>query len=328
MTAQELYKEVAQLGFEDSLGDDGNSRFIYAANRALIEINSLRPRRRRIDINHRAPKNLLFSEPTVIEKTDTLTFSAHGAKAYCFEVLGEGTYTVGLKHITKSVDDDGKEVVIEDVFGQTRSWDGGKKFVSVKGFIKYDGAFIDNLMQTNTEDRYYTGEAVITFEGEYDYTIRNLAMYDRVYSPNENDIIPYGKRVAHKVSELVEDFERFATPPIAPNGHTLNDGYYVEDDTIYLPHNNAGVYEINYLHKVELIPLDADISAASTSETPIDLDDDLAALLPNLIAAYVWLDDEAEKSQYYYNLYLQRADQIKREAKSQNPVVFESVNGW
>ena len=77
-----------------------------------------------------------------------------------------------------------------------------------------------------------------------------------------------------------------------------------------------------------MIPLDADISAASTSETIIDLDDDLAALLPNLIAAYVWLDDETEKSQYYYSLYLKRAEQIKKEAVNLNPVEFETVNGW
>ena len=335
MTAQELYKEVAQLGFEDSLGDDGTSRFIYAVNRALIEVNSLRPTHKRTVINHRVPNNLLFSEPTVIEKSDTLTFSAMAAKSFYFEVQGEGRYTVGLKHVVKSVDEEGKTTLTETLYKDngegeevTFGEDNTKKFVTVKGFIKYNGAFIDKLMENNTEDSYYTGEAVIIFEGEYDYTIRNLAMYDKVYSSSINDIVPYGKSVGYTVSELVDDFEKFATPPIAPNGQHLYKDYYVENDTIYLPENNAGVYEINYLHKVALIPLDTDISAASTSETPIDLADDLAALLPNLIAAYVWLDDETEKSQYYLNLYLQRAEQIKREARSLNPVVFESVNGW
>ena len=328
MTAQELYKEVAQLGFEDSLGDDGNSRFIYAANRALIEINSLRPRRKRAVINHRVPNNLLFSEPTVIEKTDTLAFTAMGAKSYSFEVDGECRYTVGLKHITKGLDAERNTVLTENINGFTEEVTGAKKFVTVKGFIKYDEAFINKLMEANTKDSYYTGEAVIIFEGEYDYTIRNLAMYDRVYSSDADDIVSYGKKMGYAVSRLVDDFDKFATPPIAPNGQHLYGDYYVESDIIYLPENNAGVYEINYLHKVELIPLDADISAASTSETMIDLDDELAALLPNLIAAYVWLDDETEKSQYYYSLYLKRAEQIKKEAVNLNPVEFETVNGW
>ena len=59
MNLQDLYKSVSQLGFEDSLGDDSTERFIYSANRALIEVDSLRPRRRSIDINHRVPENLL-----------------------------------------------------------------------------------------------------------------------------------------------------------------------------------------------------------------------------------------------------------------------------
>ena len=72
MTLQDLYKAVSQLGFEDSLGDDSSDRFIYATNRALIEINSLRPIQKHVDINHRVPKNLLFSKPTQIEKTEAL----------------------------------------------------------------------------------------------------------------------------------------------------------------------------------------------------------------------------------------------------------------
>ena len=62
MTLHDLYKSVSQLGFEDTLGEDGTSRFIYATNRALSEINALRPRRRSVTINHRVPTNLLFSQ--------------------------------------------------------------------------------------------------------------------------------------------------------------------------------------------------------------------------------------------------------------------------
>lgn len=329
MTLQELYKEVSQLGFEDSLGDDSTGRFIYAANRALIEIDSLRPRRKRVDIAHRVPANLLSSAPAVFEKVEAISFSAVGAKSFYFEVWGKGAFNVGIKRLVQ--DSDGK--IEEELVNVSRSdltFD-TIKFDPRKGFIRYNEAFIDKLLEGNKEGEYpyYTGEVIITFEGDYAYTVRNLAMYDKVYSDKEADIVPYGAAVGYNVKELVgDDFEKFATPPIDSNGYHLTDGYRIEDSTIYLPADKTGVYTINYLHKVKAIPLDADVSAGSTKTVTIDLEDDLAALLPNLIAAYVWLDDEADKSQYYYNLYLQRAEQIKYNTRNLNPVEFKSVNGW
>jgi hypothetical protein len=313
MTLHDLYKAVSQLGFEDSLGDDSTDRFIYATNRALIEINSLRPRRKRVDINHRVPENLLFSEPTVIEKNGgkDLVFTAVGAKSFYFEVCGEGQFTVGLKKKDGSI--------VSDRTGMT-SFD-SKTFISQRGFIKYDGAFIDTLLKKDSE---YTGEAVITFTGDYDYVISNIAMYDRVYSSKEAEISPYGRRVGYDLSELANDFEKLDTPPIDFLGKHLYDGYGIEGSVLYLPLDRPGIYTVNYLHKVTLIPLESDI----TKDIIIDLEEDLESLLPNLIAAYVWLDDEAEKSQYYYTLYQQRAEQIKRITRDLNPIKFESVNGW
>lgn len=316
MTLQDLYKAVSQLGFEDSLGDDSTDRFIYATNRALIEINSLRPIRKHVDINHRVPKNLLFSEPTQIEKTETLTFSAEKAKSYYFEVCGEGSFEIGLKK------KDGSVVRGNDLSGSFNT----KTFISYRGFIKYNGAFIDTLMETDAD---YTGEIEIVFGGDYAYSIRNLAMYDRVYSSDVRDIPDYGDKVGYAVDTIVSDFERFDSSPIDFLGKHLYRDYVIENNILYLPIEKEGTYTINYLHKVGLVPLDAPVNNTSEEKyVKLDLEEDLAALMPNLVAAYVWLDDEPEKSQYYYNLYLQRAEQISMKTKDFNPVEFESVYGW
>lgn len=320
MTLLELYKEVSQLGFEDSLGEDGTSRFIYATNRALIEIDSIRPRRKRMDINHRVPNNLLFSEPVTIEKTERLVFTAHKPKSFYFEACGTGTYTIRCEIV--NVNNNGEKSFDYDEIGG--SFD-SKTFTAKKGFIKFSGAFIDNLMSGNSESTYYTGNVEIIFDGDYDYTIRNLAMYDRVYSTDEDDIVPYTKTVGYDVNGLVGDFGKFDTPPLDSNGMHLFEGYSIDESTVYLPSSKQGVYTVNYLHKVELIPRTADVNGETVD---IDLDDDLAMLLPNLIAAYVWLDDEPDKSQYYYNLYLTRAEQIKRQSYNLNPIEFKSVYGW
>ena len=335
MTLQELYKEVAQLGFEDSIGDDGADRFIFATNRALLEVNSLRPRKKRIDLNHRVPTNLILSEPKVIEKRggEDLVFTVNGAKSFYFEVCGEGAFEVGIKQLTKKKDGE-KEVIEEGLVIDNRKAHvefNSFTFKKVKGFIKYNGAFIDNLMRVNNVEGSnitYPGEVQITFKGDYDYTIRNLAMYDRVYSSSEESIPEYSSKIAYDITSFVNDFERFDATPIDSKGKRLYEGYSIEGNIIYLPLERQGVYTANYLHKVTAIPLDADFSASATTTIEIDLEDDLAALMPNLIAAYVWLDDEAEKSQYYYSLYQQRAEQIKRNIKDLNPIEFESVYGW
>ena len=306
MTLQDLYQAVSQLGFEDSLGDDSAKRFLYATNRALIEVNSLRPRRKHVDVNHRVPNNLLFSEPKYIEKTETLTFTAQNAKSFYFEVCGTGSFKLGLKK---------KDGTIYYPVSAAKDFT-SKSFISHKGIISYDDA------------QNFTGEAILSFEGDCAYTIRNIAMYDVVYSANADDIIPYGSKVKYNISEMASDFEKFDTPPIDFNGNQLYEGYDIENTDIYLPIDRQGIYTINYLHKVEAIDMTADFSASNQTPINIDLEEDLAALLPNLIAAYVWLDDEADKSQYYYNLYLQRAEQIKKNTRNMNPVKFESVYGW
>ena len=313
MTLQDLYKAVSQLGFEDSLGDDSTERFIYAANRALIEVNSLRPRRKRVDINPRVPTHLLFSEPKHIEKTETVTFTARNAKSFYFEVSGEGSFEVGL------CKKDGSTISVTSQSFSTKTFD------TRKGFIKYNEAFIDNLVK---QDDTFTGDVYIMFSGDYSYSIRNLAMYDRVYSSNVADIPQYGEKIPYNVSTLVTDFERFDSPPLDLLGNHLYKDYTIENNTLYLPIEKQGTYTVNYLHKVTKIPLDAVVTNTSTNADNIDLEEDLAALLPNLIAAYVWLDDEPDKSQYYYNLYLQRAEYIRSQVRSLNPVEFESVYGW
>ena len=321
MTLQDLYKAVSQLGFEDSLGDDSTDRFIYAANRALLEIDALRPRRRSVYINHRVPENLLSTEPTSIERTEDVTFTAQYPKSFYFEVSGEGEFEIELEKKTKKVASDEyitEYITCDDTFSAQFN---SQKFIPIRGFIKHNGAFIDKL-----SDQGFTGNVLITFKGDYTYTVRNLAMYGKVYSSKVSDIAPFGYKIGYKLSELVSDFGKLDTPP-AFNGKQLTSGYSIESDTVFLPNDKLGIYTINYLHKVELIDLAAEFYTGS-DPIDVDLDEDLAALLPNLIAAYVWLDDEADKSQYYYNLYLQRAEQLKRETRDLNPVEFQSVDGW
>lgn len=316
MKLYDVYKAVSQLGFEDSLGDDGTTGFLYALNRALIEVNSLRPRRRTVVINHKVPNNLLFSYPEEIEKTETLTFTAKNAKSFYFEVCGKGKYTISFLGT-----EEGKSQEVKK--GDFNS----KNFTAIKGIITHNGAFVDKATDRNIT---FSGDVVIEFSGDYDYGIRNLALYDRVYSDKSEDVVPFTSRIPYNMNALVDDFERFDASPLeASTDKFLTGMYSIENhDTILLPLMYPGAYQITYIHKATPISMDSNVNDGTGNSPDIDLDEDLASLLPTLVAAYVWLDDEAEKAQYYFNLYRERTVQIQNNEKDITPVLFQSVYDW
>lgn len=317
MKLYDVYKAVSQLGFEDSLGDEGTTGFLYALNRALIEVNSLRPRRRTAVINHKVPNNLLFSYPCEIEKTETLTFKAKNAKSFYFEVCGKGSYAISFLSTA-----DGTFTTVRSGTFDTKS------FTAIKGIITdNNGAFVDTATSANMT---FSGEVELKFDGAFDYGIRNIALYDRVYSDSDEGVVPFTNRIPYKMSDLVNDFERFDSSPLeASTDKFLTGEYSIENqDTILLPLMYPGAYQITYIHKATPISMDANVNDGTSASPDIDLDEDLAALLPTLVAAYVWLDDEPEKAQYYFNLYTQRAIQIRNTEKDITPVLFQSTYGW
>ena len=93
MRVQELYKQVAQLGFEDSL--ESNDRFIFAANRAIYQINSLRPHVAYVDIVHFPLSNLITAsslEPMFCQGSKI--YNVESGRAIYFEAMGKGQLQV------------------------------------------------------------------------------------------------------------------------------------------------------------------------------------------------------------------------------------------
>ena len=151
MTVAELYKQVAQLGFEDSLEDD--DRFYFAANRALLQVNEVRPAISYYLINHKPLKNLLTDSTfDPVEKDDDLLYSAEGAKSYYFEADGNG-----VVYIEKHTDDGWSMIDMVQL-------ESARQFVAYRGFIKEAGEFVGGLVR-------------LRFTGEFLYTVKNVALY-------------------------------------------------------------------------------------------------------------------------------------------------------
>lgn len=304
MRVSELYKQVAQLGFEDSLEDD--NRFYYAANRALLQINSIRPAVSVYVINHKPMENILKEQTfSPIERFDDLCFEATDAKAYYFEADGNG-----MLYIEIWDDGSGAWAIIGS---QELEADG--KFKPYRGFIRKDNAFT-------------CGRIRLRFVGEFLYSVKNVAVYRYVYSDKVTDIPAYEPYTRYDISALVPDFLSLVSPPVKDDEkrERLNQNYDVENGrVILLPYSARGCFQIQYRRKPKEIE---NFGIASEDDAVIDLDEELCALLPTLIASYVWVEDEPTMAEYYLSLYRERAMDIERRIVRGTPVAIRSNNGW
>lgn len=304
MTISELYRSVAQLGFEEGIEyEDG---FVFAANRALLEVNSLRPTTSFCFINHRPMKNKLF-KPTFAPslKEDELIFECSDVKAYYFECDGSGTVYIELYD----------EKIRRWLLIGMRSLSSSGEFTPYKGFIQKDGEFVPGTVR-------------LRFTGNYLYSVKNVAMYEYLYNNKEDDIPAFEAFTKYDISNIVPDFLSFKNPPIeVDDGYRhLNQGYQVEDHRVLLlPYDGAGNYKVIYHRRPRPIENDG---ALSEDNTVIDLDEELCSLLPILIASYIWMDDEPEKAQLYLSIYQSRVAYMMSYIKNPSPVNMRSTNGW
>jgi hypothetical protein len=77
-----------------------------------------------------------------------------------------------------------------------------------------------------------------------------------------------------------------------------------------------------YKHKPERIGDDAE-----SSNQEVDLDPDLAELMPLAIAIYVWAEDEADLVNHYAEQYQRRVQEIVSRTRNYAPIKI-TTNGW
>ncbi len=302
MTVSELYRQSAQLGFEDSL--ESGDRFYFAANRALMQVALLRPAISSCVINHTPLINrVLGASFDVIRRTKELCFTANNVKSYYFEADGNG------------------EVYLEAFIGgkwigpEPIRLSGTRRFSSYRGLIKPDGVF-------------FNGNVRLRFAGEYVYNVRNIALYGDIYSDRDSDVPAYEPFTAYDISTLTDDFLSLADSPICEDeGYTkLNQGYRVENGSVLLlPYSAAGVYKVLYRRKPEAIKTD---SLPEGNNDEIDLDEELCTLLPLLVASYVWVEDEPSMAEYYAARYNERAAFIMQKERNTSPPIIRNSSGW
>ncbi len=308
MTIKELYESVAELGFETELESERTNGFILAANRAIVQINRIRPATSIYKLNH-FPLTNKVSENTyepVCKDDEALIFSADGVKSYYFECNGNGIAT------------------IEKYTDSEETWETLKaiELVSEKGqFVQYKGLILDG-------ENPYLGLVRIKFAGDYIYWVQNVALYGSLLSADPENVPAFSKYIAYDIASLTDDFVSFVCPPILDaqrdSGFLLNTDYFVEGASkILIPASIKGIYDVVYNRQNKRLSLSDEMET-----TEIDLDSELCCLLPNLVASYIWADDEPTKAEYYLTLYNAQVAEILARQKDFKPVVYRNKTGW
>ena len=301
MTYSELYKNVAGLAFESSLEDD--AVFYQAAKRALLQVATVRPAVKALSINHTPLENVATRESfTPILKRDELIIEGNGAKAFYFEADGNG-------HAYAEANVDGDFRMCDDL-----ELNGNRSYKAYRGFFKIGSNFVNAQVR-------------LRFTGDFAYSVRNIGLYKDIYSAEKEDIPAYEPFTRYDISALADDFLALTSPPVLEdeNHAPLNGGYDIEDGrVILLPYGKGGCYKVLY----KRLPNTVEYEKKADEDTRrIDVDEDLAVLLPNLVAAYLLAEDEPNLAEYYLTLYQQQAAVIASAVRDYTPIKIRH-NGW
>lgn len=306
MTINELYSSVAQLGFETMLESD--ERFFFAANRAILQANRIKPLTSIYKLNHFPLDNIIiggeYFEPLCKDK-EALIFVAESARSYYFECNGNGAVI-----IEKNTDGENWNVI-----GHIDLSSNDGRFIQYRGFILDGENKVDGFVR-------------LRFIGDYLYYVQNIALYGSLVSAEIKDIPTYARNITYDIASRTNDFMAFVCPPIVDakrdKAFVLNQDYFIEEEgKILIPASAKGVFDICYQRK----PREVTSDGMETNES-IDLSDELCAILPNLVASYIWLDDEPDKAQYYLSLYREQVAEITVKEKDMRPFLYRNKTGW
>ena len=303
MTIADLYTSVAKLGFEDSLAD--NEAFFYAANRAILQINAIRPRRAVHEVNHRPLPNAIGSRGwSVVDVYKEEIFEAESARSYYFEADGAGRCVV-------------------------EALSGGVWITVPNGEVAFDSSGFEPRrgLIRDEDGNFYGCRVRLRFLDEYAYSVRNVALFKQLLGPDAEDVPVYDKDVRYDIAERVGDFLALSEAPVeVESGDRMTGGYTIEDGHVLaLPYESRGVYRITYNRRPRALVWEND---PAEDQTQIDLDEDLCALMPLLVASYLCLDGEEAKAAHYLMLYQTEAANVERRSRRFEPLEYKNVTGW
>lgn len=178
---------------------------------------------------------------------------------------------------------------------------------------------VDFSGQRKEHRGFLIGNSSIIFESGYAYTVYDFSAFNEIKSQNTNDIPISTGYEEYSALEVLPNFLSFYEPPKDKQGICIQDAA-LKNGRIFIPTEYENEVYVTY----KTAPKTDDLSSDST----IDISAECESALSLLVAAYVWLDDDAEKSQYYMSLYRDIMAGIKVYNRARADITYHDVLGW
>ena len=228
------------------------------------------------------------------------SFTAEGAKSYYFCVMGTHVdCTIVSGEVTTTITSPDEEYI-----------ESSGEFATFKGVIPTPGE-----------------NATITFSSPYPYEVRNVCFYPYEYY-TANDVPDYEEYLHYYLPDCMESFYQLAENDIYYQGkngssYITADEYYQEGDkTLVIPRTEEGVYTVYYKAYPEQITQDTE------DDYILELDPEVAAILPLYMASQLYKDDDNSIATVYRNEFEVAFDRLSQKAKVPRKEEFVSETGW
>ena len=161
-------------------------------------------------------------------------------------------------------------------------------------------------------------ENSILFLGESRYVVHDFAVFEGRDDP---DALPdtFGK-YKYDLRRYCDRYLGSTEMPTDETGKSIS-GCELIGSLLYVPSAYEGEIHLTYRKAPRPITLD-------DRDAEIDISEEVSSLLPMLTGAYLWLDDEPEKAQYYMNLYREGMIKLKGSDPVRIDARYEDVLGW
>ncbi len=150
---------------------------------------------------------------------------------------------------------------------------------------------------------FMSGEAILSFYGDFSFEVINLSVFEYLRSKNENDLFAYGEPFEYDMKKLADDFHSFVSMPTDECGREIS-GIVMRSATLIIPWGYRG--KVNVIYKVTPPHV-----SENTPNEEIPISREIEHLVPLLSAAYYWADDAPDKAEYYLALYKDAMKMVK-----------------
>lgn len=308
MQVKEVYNDAASLTGENTF--ESAKWFYLNLNRALDQINRLRPQEKSVMIYHKAPACALEQlNPRYIKAGDS--WEADSVTGLSFRASG-----IGSMKITDTSNPDSPKYI---------AWQKpADEPTALRKALLID-LFSGPVAPADLDPDYLVFDH-IKIEVEWcsaGAMISNLALYSDPTAPLQE----YSRFIEYKMADLVDDFEEFAKMPLIIAGRYADEiGYRLGNKSILIPRKaRADEYEIVYRRRLNRSIY---TSSPETDTTEVDVRPDLEDLLPLLTAYYCNLYSDPEAAAELKRNYDEQVAMYLRLVQVPRSEALADRNGW